>query len=298
METTTPWESGRFDRRRGPKKILFGRMYEDPRIEAAVFPPGARIFCIASAGCTAMALAARHRVTAVDINPVQLDYARRRLDGAPVETGTAERVMGALRGLLPLAGWRRATVEAFLALGDPAEQLLFWRERLDTALFRAGFDVGLSVSGLRAVYASPFLQILPPHFGRVMRGRLERGFGTHPNRTNPYAHALFLGDTEGTPGDATRVVGEIELVEADAAEYLETCAPGSFDGFTLSNILDGAPEGYRERLFAAVKHAAAPGSSVVVRSFAEPGPRAEGNWAAFDRSMLWGVVEARAAGDL
>ncbi len=88
-------------------------------------------------------------------------------------------------------------------------------------------------------------------------------------------------------------------MEADAAGYLEACPAGSFDGFTLSNILDGAPEGYRERLFAAVKRAAAPGQR---RGAAElrraPASRVEGNWPAFDRSMLWGVVEARAARDL
>ncbi len=292
MSAGTPWSAGRFDRRGGPKKILFGRMYEDPAIEASVFRPGGRVFAIASAGCTAMALAGEHAVTAVDINPVQLDYARRRLAGAPVEVGSAERVMGALRRLLPLAGWRRGTVEAFLALDDPGAQVALWRRSLATWRFRAGFDLALSVTGLRAVYASPFLAILPPRFGRVMRARMERCFAAHPNRTNPYARALLLGDL-AAPGlvDAPRV----ELVEADAAAYLEACPAGSFDGFTLSNILDGAPASYRRRLFAAVARAAAPGGVVVLRSFAEPERALPGNLAARDRSMLWGTVEARPA---
>jgi S-adenosylmethionine:diacylglycerol 3-amino-3-carboxypropyl transferase len=244
-----------------------------------------------------MALASDHRVTAVDINPVQLAYARRRLAGAPMETGTAERVMGALRELLPLAGWRRQTIEDFLDLDDPEAQSAFFRQRLDTTLFRAGFDLGLSVTGLRAVYASPFLRILPPHFGRVMRGRMERCFSTHPNRKNPYARALFLGELAG-PGDTPSV--SVDLVEADAAGYLETCPAGSFDGFTLSNVLDGAPATYERRLFAAVRRAAAPGAVVVLRSFAEPavGAGVAENLAARDRSMLWGVVEARPASEL
>ncbi len=295
MGADTPWEAGRFDRRGGPKRILFGRMYEDPSIEASVFRPGGRIFCIASAGCTAMALARAHPVTAVDINPVQLAYARRRLEGAPMEIGTAERVMGALRGPLPLAGWRRRVVVEFLALRDPEEQLAFWRRRLDTRRFRFGFDLGLSLTGLRAVYASPFLQILPPRFGRVMRGRMERCFGTHPNRQNPYARALLLGELAEPSADGPR---SVELVEADAAGYLEACPAGSFDGFTLSNILDGAPASYRRRLFAAVARAAAPGSMVVLRSFAEPDGPPEENLAARDRSLLWGVVEARPASAL
>jgi hypothetical protein len=295
MSAATPWEAGRFDARHGPKRILFGRMYEDPSIERSCFPSGGRVFCIASAGCTAMALAERHDVTAVDVNPTQLAYARRRVGGAPIEVGTAERVMSALRRLLPLAGWTRRTVETFLDLDDVPEQLAFWWERLDTPLFRAGLDVGLSITGLRAVYASPFLAILPEHFGRVMRGRMERCFGLHPNRTNPYARALLLGDAAAPGAGAHRPV---ELVQGDAAGYLEGCAPHTFDGFTLSNILDGAPPSYRDRLFAAVRRAAAPGATVVLRSFAEPREPMPGNLAAHDRCFLWGIVEALPASEL
>ncbi len=293
MTSSTPWEAGRFDQKAGPKRLLIGRMYEDPSIERGAFRPGGRIFCIASAGSTARALAPDHEVVAVDINPVQLAYAQRRIDGAPPEVGSAERVMGALRKLLPLAGWRSKTLEAFLDLDDPGAQLAFWKERLETLRFRVGFDAGLSITTLGAVYASPFLRVLPPHFGRVMRGRMERCFAAHPNRTNPYARALLLGEGED-PGEAG---GAVALVEADAAGYLEACPAGSFDGFTLSNILDGAPEGYRARLFAALRRAGAPGSVAVLRSFAEPGDGTVTNLAAEDRSMLWGIVEVRPASD-
>jgi S-adenosylmethionine:diacylglycerol 3-amino-3-carboxypropyl transferase len=292
MSDETPWQAGRFDVKQGPRKLLFGRMYEDPEIEASVFPPGGRIFAIASAGCTAIALADRCRVTAVDINPVQLAYAARRLAGAPMEAGSAERAMRALRRLAPLAGWRREALLAFLDLEDPAEQVEVWRSRLATARFRFGIDVGLSITALGAVYASPFLRVLPPRFGRVMLGRMERCFATHPNRTNPYARALLLGDLEGPIASRPR---DVELCESDAAAYLEASPPGSFDGFTLSNIVDGAPPAYIDRLLAAVARAAAPGAMVVVRSFAEPTSPSQGELAARDRSLLWGVVEVRPA---
>jgi hypothetical protein len=64
--------------------------------------------------------------------------ARRRR--ARLVKGSAERVMDALRTLLPLAGWRRTTVEAFLALADPEEQLASWWRRLNL-LRRAGSAV-------------------------------------------------------------------------------------------------------------------------------------------------------------
>jgi len=292
MTTSTPWEAGRFDARRGSRKVLFGQMYEDVGIEHAAFAPGARVFCIASAGDTAMALSIAHDVTAIDINPVQLEYARARLHGAPAITGTAERVVGLGRGTLALFGWRRAVLERFLALDDPTAQVAYWRAHLDTRGFRLATDALLSVSGLKAVYASPFLAILPSHFGRVMRERLARCFATFPNCDNRYARALLLGEL---PPPLAFDARRIALVGGDAAGFLEQCAPASFDAFTLSNILDGAPAGYRQRLFAAVRRAAAPGAMVVLRSFAEPTHTTPYDTAPRDRSILWGVVDVRPA---
>lgn len=286
----TPWAGGRFDQRTGPRRVLFGQMYEDPEVELRAFPPGAPVFCIASAGDTALALASRHPVTAVDINPVQLEYARARLAGAPARVGSAERLLAFGRALLPLAGWRRRDLETFLAFDSVEPQLAFWKERLDTRRFRTGLDLLLSITGLRSVYASPFLQILPSHFGRVMRGRMERCFARHPNASNPYARALLLGER---PPATPPPRHAIELVCADAAAYLESCEPGSHGGFTLSNVLDGAPAGYRERLLAAVERAACPGAVRVLRSFGEPRDSSPTNVAADDRSMLWGVVEVQ-----
>jgi S-adenosylmethionine:diacylglycerol 3-amino-3-carboxypropyl transferase len=271
-------------------------MYEDTAIELRVFQPGGRIFCIASAGCTAITLAARHTVVAVDINPVQVAYVQQRLGGRAIQRGSAERILAFGRTLAPLAGWNRRTVGTFLDLDDPKQQILYWRRHLNTRRFRAAFSFLFSRPVLRSLYSAAFLNGLPPNFGTVLRTRMERCFALHSNRSNPYAHALLAGDTHfASDGPGLR---QIEVRCADAADFLEHQPAGSFTGFSLSNILDGANPVYAQRLFAAVQHAAAAGAMVVLRSFHEPECATETNHSSEDRAMLWGIVDIRPASAL
>jgi S-adenosylmethionine:diacylglycerol 3-amino-3-carboxypropyl transferase len=294
--SSTVWEHGRFDARRGTGKVLFGRMYEDTAIETRAFAQAQRIFCIASAGCTAIALAPGREVVAVDINAVQLAYAQRRFAGECGHRGAAENFMSFGRTFAPLVGWRRAQLTQFLDLEDPAEQSTYWERVLDTWRFRASVDGFLSLTTLRTVYAASFLDFLPSHLGAVMRRRMARCFGLHANRTNPHARALLLGEFTDVAGAPP--AGAIRAVHADAAEFLEEQPQGSFGGFAISNILDGATQGYRDRLYAAIRRAAAPDAVVVQRSFREPPTMLPENRAADDRAMLWGIVEVKLAADL
>ena len=284
------WERGRLDGRAGRGELLFGRMYEDAAVELGLFPAGGRIFCIASAGCTALELSRRHDVVAVDVNPAQIEYVQERIAGGPPRPGRVDRVMSFLRTCAPGVGWSAHTVEAFLDHDVPAEQTAFWRRHLDTSRFRAALDLVLSPAVAQLVYARPFLRVLPPHFGRVIRARLMRAFARHPNRSNPHAQALLAGPPAAgsIPPEARR----IRLEHADAAEFLEREPPRSFDGFTLSNILDGASQAYAARLWEAVRRAGRPGAVAILRSFAEPRDAAAAGRAAEDRSMIWGSVEA------
>jgi S-adenosylmethionine:diacylglycerol 3-amino-3-carboxypropyl transferase len=292
----TPWERGRLDRARGPGQLLFGRMHEDCSIEARAFAPGGRIFCIASAGCTAMELSRSHSVVAVDINAAQAAYAARRISGGRPSAGAAERMMALGRAFAPLAGWRRPRIREFLDMDDPGEQIAFWRRHLDTRRFRVAMDLALSKAVLGIVYAPPFLEGLPRSFGRVMRARMERCFARHSNRGNPYARALLLGELPDAPPPPEAKA--IRLVHADAAAFLEREPGGTFDGFALSNVFDACGADYRRRLSAAVHRSAAPGAVAVVRSFAEPRNPSQENAAAEDRSMLWGIVEVKPAARL
>src|SRR5207245_7163181 len=95
---------------------------------------------------------------------------------------------------------------------------------------------------LSRMYSPALLSSLPSRFGAVLRRRMERCFALHPNRTNPYAHAMLLGcesKSEAAPAP-DHATSRIELVADDAASYLERCAPDTFEGVSVSNILDGA----------------------------------------------------------
>ena len=290
-EAVTVWERGRLDARVGPRQVLFGRMYEDASIELEAFAPGARVLCIASAGCTAMRLAPEHEVVAVDINPIQLEYARRRFDGDPGFRGRAERIMDFMRFFAPLAGWRPSRVRAFVELDDVAEQMTYWSGTLDTWRFRSAFDALFSLTALRSVYAPRFLHFLPRRLGSVMRARMERCFSRHPNRSNPYARSLLLGELSEEP--APPEARDVQLVHADAAAFLENQPARSFDGFALSNILDGVDQAYVQKLIAAVRRTAKPEAVTVLRSFGEAHASSTFNRAERDRSMLWGSVLVR-----
>jgi S-adenosylmethionine:diacylglycerol 3-amino-3-carboxypropyl transferase len=290
VKRETPWHAGRLDASNGPTRLLFGESYEDAEIELAAFAGKQRVFCIASAGTTAMRLCDEHEVVACDVNPTQLAYAERRAAGAPAEKGDAERALSVARAFMPLIGWRTDVVRDFLHLSDACEQAAFWNRHLDTHRFRLGFDALLSPPILRVVYARSFLSFLPARFGAAVRRRLQRGFARHQNASNPYARALLLGEIVNP---TARRRSNLGFVLGDAASFLESCPAGCFEGFSLSNILDGATPAYRSRLSRAVEHAAAPGAMIVLRSFAEPAPNLHTNRAEFDRSMLWGVVDVR-----
>jgi S-adenosylmethionine:diacylglycerol 3-amino-3-carboxypropyl transferase len=274
-------------------------MFEDAQIEEAHFASGSRVFCIASAGCTAINLAKHGRqVTAVDINPRQVAYVRRRLSGDEMEQGAADRTLAIGRLLARFFGVRKSDLDEFVRLDDPAAQRAFWRERIDSALLRAATRAMLAPSVLRLVYANPFIRSLPNHFGDALRSRIERGISLHSNRTNPFAAPLFLGVDLPSNSEPLPPEGRLNVVCADAAEFLEYCPAGSFHGLTLSNILDGAGVAFAARLLGAVRHAAAPGAIVVLRSFAEPRDDYEAQWAAADRSLIWGRIVVQPAAKL
>ncbi len=112
-------------------------------------------------------------------------------------------------------------------------------------------------------------------------------------------HRLLLGvDPPGHLDPPSRPAAGLAVELADAAGFLERQPVGSFDGLTLSNILDGPDRAYRRRLAVAVRHAALPGAPVVLRTFRDARDQGEARCALRDRALLWGAIIVAAAEDL
>ena len=292
VENDTPWQATPF-RARAPQ-LMFGRTYEDSAIELEAFAPRSRVFCIAGAGCTTRTLAAAgHQVTAVDIHPEQVAYARSRSFGAPERAGAAERLLSYARRFFGLVGWTDQRLGEFLHLSNPVQQIAYWDRFLNTRRLSAAIYVVLSRSILHRAYNRSFVDVLPPNFATCIHQRMRRCWATHPNASNPYAWNLFSGQQQIIPDPPGH---PIHFACVDAATYLESCEPASFEAFSLSNILDGAPVAYADRLHRAVRRAAVPGAVLVSRSFAEPVFEMKSNWAGRDRSFLWGIVNVTSIG--
>lgn len=294
----TPWGAHRIGL--GGAHLLFGRMHEDAAVDEAVLAGARRVFAIASAGDTALHLARQgRRVTAVDVHPAQVAYVRARAAGHGARHGSVDRLLAGARLAGRLAGWNQELLRRFLLLDDPQAQTRAFDQLLDTRRCRALLSAGLHPAVLRLGYAAPFASGLPQPFASRLRQRLRAGFATHPNRHNPYAWRLLLGvDGPGHRDPPSCPASGLVVELADAAPFLLRQPTGSFDGFTLSNILDGPDRAYRRQLAAAVRHAGRPGAPVVLRTFRDARNQDEARCALRDRALLWGGVIVAAAEDL
>lgn len=293
VEPVTPWRYGRLDGSRRPAKLLFRRMFEDPTVELRAFRGRRRIVCIASGGCVAISLVnAGHEVTGVDVNPAQIEHVRARLASRIVDDSLAALSPRGRRLLWRTVGIAPHAMLDFLNSSSPEDQIRMW-DRLCTRRARIALRVCLHPMSLRVVYAKPFVKALPARFDALLLQRLRGGISRHSNRDNPFIWQLLAGarphrlDTVLSPNS-----GPIRLLCSDVVSFLRGIAPGSFDAFSLSNILDGCDSAYADALVQAVRHAAAPGAVIVLRSFAEsPCPRLD--WRTQDRSHLWGSVSVQ-----
>lgn len=281
------------------QRLLHGWDWSDPRIELEELAPASRVLVSGGAGEMIAALAAAgHRVTAIASNQHQLDYARRRVAGAPFEPGAAERLIDLGRGMIRAASpaWSRRRMRQFLQEGDPLRAAAAWKAKLDNRTLASILKTMLGPAGtLSALVLRDFSTPIPPHFDEAIRGRIGRALRKHAPRDNPYAWRLLLGEEQ--PGSSLPPVdpATIRWVEEPLLDHLEQVAPGSYDAMTLSNVIDGADERWIRDLRKAALRAVMPGGPVITRSFATTMDDEAAKRARRDRAMLWGsIVVARA----
>ena len=126
------------------------------------------MFCIASAGCSALGLASLgHDVTAVDINPAQVALVRARLTGAHAPAGSVDWMLARARRLGSAVGWTETTLRALLSMKDTNEQQSFWRARMDTRRLRVALSALLSPLTLRLLYPAPLAAARALLWGRI-----------------------------------------------------------------------------------------------------------------------------------
>lgn len=246
--------------------IQFAVVREDPAVESELVrrAGAARVLLVASGGCTALALRARHpelRLVLADPNPHQLQLVRAKFEA--LETLQGPELLRAFNVETPdpLGLCQRGRFEAlFRALRDFLDAFVVRREELE-AFFRGGahdtdaparwfadplwcvaFDLHFSDRLLHALFTRAATQhtepgSYPAYFRRAFEGLL---LAPDAGR-NRFLHHALLGTYLDLPGalppylETRPRVADIELREGtvDAAPDL-----ADFDLVGLSNVLD------------------------------------------------------------
>lgn len=276
------------------QRLLHGWDWADARIELEELRPGSRVLASAGSGEVVAALAAAgHSVSAIASNRTQLEYARRRVAGAPFEPGSAERLFDLGRGMIRAASpaWSRRRMRQFLQEDDPLRAAEQWKERLDNRTLASILKTMLGPAGtLSALVLRDFATPLPPHFDEAIRGRIGRALRKHAPSGNPFAWRLLLG--EELPGHRMPEVDPeaIRWVEEPLLDHLERSEAGSYDAITISNVIDGAEERWVRDLRKAAMRALVPGGPLIARSLATTMDDDAAKRARRDRAMLWGSI--------
>ncbi len=268
----TPWADGRLGRiGRGPR-LLFGATYEDPNLEIAAFAGCREVLCIAGAGDLARSLAsAGFRVTALDVNPRQIEYAIERSNGGPFRRGSAEHVMGIGRNLLRLGGWSAETMRRLAVSDDPVERETIWKS-LTSGPRGLLLRILLSPARLAVLFRPEFVSLAGPGFYRRLVETVGSSLKASPSGENPFAHILFMGKPLGAASPdlgGTPFAENPKFVCADILQYLHGLPEGSVECAAMSNICDGAPADFRAQLDSALRRALKPGAPVTVRTLGD-----------------------------
>ncbi len=280
---------------------MFGQVREDVGVERwLVSRHGAvgRAVVIASAGCTAISLLdlVSERLTAVDINPAQVEFVRwkvelmRRVelgkfrrelfDGrrARANSGIVDRILATLRWLLHVGVHSRGFVEDFLRMDSVPNQARRFDAEWDTWRWRLATEVAFNPLALRAGYGGEVARALPGSLAQLVRSRVRRTLTGFPANSNGYAWQSLAGrpgaGEAGLPYFAREAeyarlrarLGKLDFACADVAAWLRGQPAESIDFFGLSNVLELTGAERTRGLLREVERTARSGAVVCLRS--------------------------------
>lgn len=276
--------------------VQFANVREDPEVEAALLlPTDRKVLMIASAGCTALALAPRFpdcRFHLLDPNPAQLKLVKDKVAALEALAPEAEPERTVFNIGDPSAeglGGRGNFEALFRAFGGFLDELVLSRsDRIrgfhdasarGSALPYAGsmaghrfwpvaFDLFFSDSILNTMFGPAATQHAAGSYARYFQAAIERGMNREDAGKNPWLAQVLLGcflPQALAPWIARPVPpesGQLTLIEGtlDAVADL-----GDFDLVQLSNILDWMAPDEGQALCSRLATEMKPGARLLIR---------------------------------
>ena len=264
--------------------LKFAVVREDPELESSlVTRTGARaLLTVASGGCTALALLARHpglAVTAFDLNPTQLAHVREKEQHARDrdlralnvgdddprgvnQRGEFEGLFRVLRRFLDEFVIEPGEAERYFAGSGFSEEIAArW---INHRYWPAAFDAAFAEGFLHAMFGPAATQhaekgSYPGYFQRAFARGLRRDDGPD----NPFLQHVLLGRYLAPPPYTPLPdAAHLTLVHGSLADVREL---GRFDVISLSNIFDWSDDALVAAWAAHLAAHAKPGAHVLLR---------------------------------
>jgi len=188
--------------------------------------------------------------------------------------GRFEKYLATFRTrLLPLVH-RRKTVDAMLALSDPAAQRAFFDKRWDSVRWRALFRVFFSRRVMAAAGRSErHFQYVDGPVSSVFLGRAEHVLTGIPAQSNPFLQWILTGSfpdleqahpylTTSGQEKLREAADRVRFIAQDLETHLEACEPGTYSAFNYSNVFEYLSEEQHTRILELTARAARPGARI------------------------------------
>ena len=209
------------------------------------------------------------------------DKNAKMISAGVLTAGVSERFIRVLAGVVRTVIHPRSRIDRLLACRTLAEQRELYDGEWNNRRWRMLFTVLLNRRAVSATFDPGFFEnVSNRSFAEHFKKLLEHALCDIPVATNYFLHHMLRGEypvgvVGGVPpylepesrATLRRQLGNLEVVDAGYADFLETCEDGSVDGFALSNICEWLDPLETERLFSEITRVAKPGARVCFRNF-------------------------------